>query len=92
MKFDDWAKALPDEIRTTLTVSEAWNAGALSMLETLIKLGHIGEGYAEKARNDVKDLLGGLTCRAKWVDEAWLQCSPVSRSGQALGMDRTAEH
>lgn len=33
------------------------------MLETLINLGYIGERYAEKARNDVQDLLGGLTCR-----------------------------
>lgn len=64
MKFNDWAKALPDEIRTTLTISEAWNAGALSMLETLINLGYINEGYAEKARNDVQDLLGDLTCRS----------------------------
>ena len=63
MKFDVWAKSLPEEIRTSLTISEAWNAGALSMLETLINLGYIGEGYAEKARNDVQDLLGGLTCR-----------------------------
>lgn len=63
MKFDDWAKSLPEEIRTSLTISEAWNAGALSMLETLINLGYIGERYAEKARNDVQDLLGGLTCR-----------------------------
>lgn len=63
MKFDDWVKALPDEIRTTLSISEAWNAGALSMLETLINLGYIGEGYAGKARQDVQDLLGGLIRR-----------------------------
>lgn len=65
MKFNDWVRALPEEIRTTLTISEAWNAGALAMLETLINLGYVNEGYAEKARNDVQDLLGDLSCRAK---------------------------
>ena len=56
MTFSDWLDSLPDDEREALFHCEAWNAGAIAMLDALVERGFISSAYIEDAKKATADI------------------------------------
>jgi len=61
MTFSEWLDSLPDDEREALACCDAWNAGAIAMLDALVERGFISSAYIEDAKKAMADITESIS-------------------------------
>ena len=61
MTFSEWLDSLPDDEREALACCDAWNAGAIAMLDALVERGFISSAYIEDAKKATADITESIS-------------------------------